>query len=145
VALPEPVPGLVVRYSYLWRSERLQGREEGVKDRPCAIILVVTDDNGEQVVTVLPITHSLPDRRDAAIEIPLQTKQRLGLDAERSWIMLTEANRFLWPGPDLRPATPGDMASVAYGLLPKGLYEQVRLGLIAAIKARQSHVVARTE
>ena len=145
MALPEPVPGLVIRYSYLWRSEHLQGREEGVKDRPCAIVLVVTDDDGDRVVTVLPITHSLPDRRHGAIEIPLATKQRLGLDAERSWIMLTEANRFLWPGPDLRPATPGDLASVAYGLLPKGLYEQVRRGLIAGIKARQSHVVARTE
>jgi hypothetical protein len=145
VALPEPVPGLVIRYSYLWRSEHLQGREEGVKDRPCAIILVVTDDKGDQVVTVLPITHSPPDRRNAAIEIPLATKQRLGLDAERSWIVLTEANRFLWPGPDLRPATPGDLASVAYGLLPKGLYEQVRRELVASIKARQSHVVRRTE
>jgi hypothetical protein len=145
VALPEPVPGLVIRYSYLWRSEHLQGREEGVKDRPCAIILIVTDDKGDQVVTVLPITHSPPDRRNAAIEIPLATKQRLGLDAERSWIVLTEANRFLWPGPDLRPATPGDLASVAYGLLPKGLYEQVRRELVASIKARQSHVVRRTE
>jgi hypothetical protein len=145
VALPEPVPGLVIRYSYLWRSEHLQGREEGVKDRPCAIILVVTDDKGDQVVTVLPITHSPPDRRAAAIEIPLATKQRLGLDAERSWIVLTEANRFLWPGPDLRPATPGDLASVAYGLLPKGLYEQARRELVASIKARQSHVVRRTE
>jgi hypothetical protein len=145
VALPKPVPGLVIRYSYLWRSEHLQGREEGVKDRPCAIVLVVTDDNGDPVVTVLPVTHSPPDGRDAAIEIPLLTKQRLGLDAEQSWIMLTEANRFLWPGPDLRPSLPGDLASVAYGLLPKGLYEQVRRGLIAAIKAERSHVVKRTE
>jgi hypothetical protein len=145
VTLPEPVPGLVIRYSYLWRSEHLQGREEGVKDRPCAIILAVTDDEGHRVVTVLPITHSPPDRRVASIEIPFATKQRLGLDAERSWIVLTEANRFLWPGPDLRPTTAGDFASVAYGLLPKGLYERVRRELIAAIKARQSHVVTRTE
>ncbi len=145
MALPEPLPGLVIRYSYLWRSEHLQGREEGVKDRPCAIILVVTDDEGERIVTVLPVTHSPPDRRDAAIEIPLGTKQRLGLDTDRSWIVLTEANRFLWPGPDLRPTIPGDLASVAYGLLPKGLYEQVRRALVAAIKAKRSHVVKRTE
>jgi hypothetical protein len=145
VALPEPAPGLVIRYSYLWRSEHLQGHEEGVKDRPCAIILAVTNDSGDQVVTVLPITHSTPAEGDAAIEIPTLTKKRLGLDEERSWIMLTEANRFVWPGPDLRPATPGDLASAAYGLLPKLLYEQVRRQFVVAIKARQSHVVARTE
>ena len=36
--MPLPVPGLVIRYSYLWHSEHLAGREEGTKDRPCAII-----------------------------------------------------------------------------------------------------------
>ena len=43
------------------------------------------------------------------------------------------------------PSSIGDLASVAYGLLPKGLYEQVRRELVASIKARQSHVVRRTE
>jgi hypothetical protein len=28
----------------------------------------------------------------------------LGLDEPRSWVVLTEANRFPWPDPDLRPA-----------------------------------------
>jgi hypothetical protein len=116
-----------------------------VKDRPCAVILVVANDKDDQIVTVLPITHSPPDRRDLAVEIPLRTKQRLGLDTERSWIVLTEANRFRWPGPDLRPATPGDLASVAYGLLPKTVYEQVRRKLVAAVKARRSRVVPRSE
>ena len=48
--------------------------------------------------------HAPPDREGDAIEIPLETKKRLGLDSERSWIMITEANEFVWPGPDLRPA-----------------------------------------
>jgi hypothetical protein len=38
-----------------------------------------------------------------AIENPPATKRRLGLDDERSWIVLTESNRFVWPGPDVRP------------------------------------------
>jgi len=38
-----------------------------------------------------------------AVEISHETKRRLGLDDDRSWIVLTEANRFAWPGPDLRP------------------------------------------
>jgi hypothetical protein len=39
VRLPEPEPGLVIRYSNLWLREHREGREEGTKDRPCAIVL----------------------------------------------------------------------------------------------------------
>ena len=43
MSLPEPERGLVIRYSYLWKSEHDEGRDEGIKDRPCAIVLNVTD------------------------------------------------------------------------------------------------------
>jgi hypothetical protein len=39
VAFPTPHPGLVISYAYLWAEESDQGREEGVKDRPCAIVV----------------------------------------------------------------------------------------------------------
>jgi hypothetical protein len=68
-----------------------------------------------------------------------------GLDDERSWVALTEANHFLWPGPDLRPARPGDAASVGYGQLPYALFEEIRTKFIAAIKARRTGVVPRSE
>jgi hypothetical protein len=56
---PVPQAGLVIRYSYLWESEARQGREEGVKDRPCAVILVLLRESEEHpVVRVLPITHT---------------------------------------------------------------------------------------
>lgn len=57
--LPAPVPGLVIRYGYLWHSEHQAGSEEG-KDRPCAIVAALrpADDPGEIRVLVLPITHS---------------------------------------------------------------------------------------
>jgi hypothetical protein len=29
-------------------------------------------------------------------------KRHLGLDDEPSWIITTEVNRFVWPGPDIR-------------------------------------------
>jgi hypothetical protein len=61
VPLPVPEPGLVVSYSYLWHSEDEQDQEEGLKDRPCAIILVAEDAAGETLVTVVPITHSAPE------------------------------------------------------------------------------------
>ena len=136
MSLPKPTPGLVVRYSYLWREEHLKGQEEGVKDRPCAIIMVVTnEENDDQTVTVLPITHTPPQQADDAIEIPAATKRRLGLDDERSWVVLTEANRFIWPGADLRPARPDDLNSVAFGLLPEGLFNQIRDSFIAKVRA----------
>lgn len=140
--LPEPVPGLVIRYSYLWRDEFFQGREEGQKDRPCAIILATEYADGETLVTVLPITHTPPAMPGSAIEIPPDTKRRLNLDDESSWIVLTEANRFRWPGPDLRPPPSGDFA---YGLLPYSLYEKVRGSFIALLKAHRGKVTARSE
>jgi hypothetical protein len=145
VPFPEPVPGLVIRYSYLWAEEYGSGREEGLKDRPCAIILVGAENDGERVVTVLPVTHAPPSDLQLAVEIPQATKRRLGLDEERSWVALTEANRFVWPGPDLRPARRGDAASVAYGQLPYALFETIRRKFIAAVRARRAGVVSRSE
>jgi hypothetical protein len=145
VALPEPVPGLVIRYSYLWAEEHRRGQEEGVKDRPCAIVLMTADAQGEQWVTVLPVTHTPPANREFSVEIPAATKRRLGLDDERFWVVLSEANRFLWPGPDLRPARQGDARSVAYGQLPYALFEEIRKKFISAVRARRAAVVPRSE
>jgi len=145
VSFPKPVPGLVIRYAYLWRFEQQRGQEEGLKDRPCAVILVTTDDEGDQVVTVLPITHTPPLIPMLAVELPHATKRRLGLDDERSWIVLTEANRFVWPGPDVRLSQPGNPESLAYGLLPRALFQEVKDKLTAAISARLMRIVPRTE
>jgi hypothetical protein len=79
------------------------------------------------------------------VEIPFETKRRLGRDSERSWIVLTDANRFIWPGPDLRPSAPGDASSIAYGLLPRGLFHELREKFTRAIEKRLAGVVRRTE
>jgi hypothetical protein len=144
VAFPTPEPGLVIRYAFLWREAAARGQEEGDKDRPCAIVLTTKDDQGDTVVVVLPITHTPPRNPDLAVEIPAATKRRLGLDDDRSWIALTDANRFIWPGPDLRPRSPGDAASVAYGLLPAALFREVRDKLARAVEARLARAVTRT-
>ena len=119
-------PGFVIRYSYLWAREARAGREEGVKDRPCAIMLVLLRDGAAPLVRVLLVTHAAPREPANPLEIPPPVKRRLGLDGERSWIMLTEANDFLWPDPDLRPAVNGDLESVAYGFLPPGFFRVLR-------------------
>jgi hypothetical protein len=145
VALPTPVPGLVIRYSYLWLAEHRRGQEEGVKDRPCAVVLTTTTEEGRLSVVVVPTTHAPPDDPRLAVEIPAAVKRRLGLDDERSWVMLTEANRFIWPGPDLRPVRRGDLSSIAYGPLPYRLFEEIRQGFIQALKERRAGWLPRTE
>ena len=64
MALPDPHPGLVISYSYLWAREHGQGREEGVKSRPCAIVLARQIVEGRSLLTVLAITHSPPIASD---------------------------------------------------------------------------------
>lgn len=96
------------------------------------------------LVRVLPVTHSPPEEPDGALELPQVTKQRLGLDSERSWIVLDEANDFIWPGPDLRPAVNGDPASAAYGVLPRGLINVLRTKLLARHHGKRGKIVLRT-
>ncbi len=144
MSLPHPVPGLVIRYAYLWQSEFSKGQEEGLKDRPCAVILVTTDDDGEKLVTALPVTHTPPYDPQAAVEISHATEMRFGLDDDRSWIILTEANRFTWPGPDLRILN-NDSGSIAYGLLPRALFDQVTAKFLSLLKKRNPDLVRRTD
>ena len=75
----------------------------GQKDRPCAIVAALRlDENGDTRGLVLPITHTPPDHPALAVEIPFKVKNRLQLDDARSWVVLSEWNESVWPGPDLR-------------------------------------------
>lgn len=73
---------------------------------------------------VVPITHSAPRDLNVAIEIPLAVKTHLGLDSERSWVILDELNEFAWPGFDLRPIK-GDDGRIDYGFLPPKLFQRL--------------------
>ena len=141
---PLPQPGLVIRYAYLWDREARSGREESAKDRPCAIILVVLREGVSPAVRVLPVTHTSPDDPADALEIPPLVKRRLGLDGERSWVMLTEANDFIWPGPDLRPAVSGALSTAAHGFLPPGFLRVLRERVVARAVMKRMQAVKRT-
>jgi hypothetical protein len=120
---PEPRPGLVLSYAYLWHREHRAGQEEGRKDRPCVIVVAVRDtQEGPLIARVVPITHNIPDNVDAAIELPLAVKRHLGLDDARSWIILDEINEFAWPGFDLRPVQ-RTYDRYDFGSLPPRLFE----------------------
>ena len=103
-----PTLGRVVHLACLWLREQRDGRLEAAKDRPCAVVPVDAETiPGETVVNVLPITHNPPTRPGDAVELLPETKRRLGLDDERSWIVVTESNEFRFPGYDLRPTPDG--------------------------------------
>jgi hypothetical protein len=80
------------------------------------------------LILVAPVTHSPPEKPADAVEIPRNVKKQLGLDEARSWIVVTEVNRFIWPGPDLRPVP--QTGTPFYDALPDWLFERVRTGLL---------------
>jgi hypothetical protein len=110
------------------------------------VILVLLREGAEHpIVRVLAITRSAPADPADALEIPAPTKERLGLDSKRSWVMLTEANDFIWPGPDLRPIPGGDASTVAYGFLPPGFMRVLRERLERRQRERRLRATTRSE
>ena len=85
--------------------------------------------DGATVVTVLPVTHRPPDDPVAAVEIPQAVKQRLGLDHERSWVIVNEGNKFVWPGFDLRRVP--ETGRFDYGFVPPRFFNEVPGGFRA--------------
>ena len=144
MSLPKLEPGLVIRYSYLWLREHRAGREDGTKDRPCAIILAARNHESETQVLVVPVTHSPPENSAAALELPPAIKKQLGLDKERSWVILSESNLFDWPGPDLRRIGDRDDSTVAYGFLPPRFFDELNRRFVALETAARSRRIKRS-
>jgi len=130
-----PKIGWVIRYVYDWSGVEIGKSVRAEKERPAVIVLAVSRKESAILVRVAPITHRPPDDMSRAVEILASTKIRLGLDGERSWIVLDHANEFLWPGPDLRPIPGREPPSIYYGPLPPGLFDQVRAKLLALLRA----------
>ena len=143
MSLPKPVPGLVLRYSYLWANDAATGADTG-KDRPVAIVMTVSDD-AETRVVVLPITHAAPMPGSEALEIPADVCRRAGLDELRCWIVLSEYNEFVWPGYDLALIPGRTPPSMAYGFLTPGFFNSVRQALITTLKAKRAVKVLRAD
>ena len=138
--LPDPVPGLVIRYGFLWSHEADAGAEEAAKDRPCAIVVSVRRTAGsDPKVLVVPITHRPPADPADSLPIPASVARSLGLDGAPHWLRVDELNSFTWPGFDLRPI-PGQGRRVAYGMLPRDLFEDLRRLLLDRRAFRRTQV-----
>lgn len=136
----KPEIGLVIRHAYLWWSEARKGREEGVKDRPCVIVHTRQNEHREIEVYISPVTHAPPAVTERAMAIPRATKTRLRLDDQASWIITTEVNRFIWPGPDIR-SVPGGRP--AYGSLPAAMTRDLVKQIKHHARGRSLLVVGR--
>jgi hypothetical protein len=107
------------------------------------VVIAALDQPDGTRLFVAPVTHTPPERAVDGVEIPANVKKQLGLDRERSWIIVTELNRFIWPGPDVRPAP--DNESPFYDALPDWLFEQVRQGMLRLAESGRLKVTRRTE
>ena len=124
MALPEPKPGLVVRYDYLWTREVAAGHDQG-KDRPACLVAAVDSFARSRFVVILPITHMAPTGETVGIEIPPRVRQALGLDDAPSWVIVSEHNVIEWPNAGLAPI-PGRPGVFGYGFIPPRLFARIK-------------------
>ncbi|HSZ75688.1 MAG TPA: hypothetical protein VK779_12775 [Rhizomicrobium sp.] len=106
--------------------------------------MAIIKSDGKREILVVPITHTPPSDPLDGIEIPSAVKAHLGLDFERSWIVITETNAFIWPGPDLRPVPNSDVSTIAYGVLPPRFFAHVRDRFFDRIQ-KTKRIVKRTD
>jgi hypothetical protein len=136
-----PRPADVISYAYLWAREAARGQAEGLKDRPSVVVVARIARADRHEIVVAPITHSPPEKPGDAIELPANVKRVLGLDQERSWMVTTELNRFLWPGPDIRVASGRD--TPLYDALPEVLFDKLRAALAQHVATGRMKVTKR--
>jgi len=122
--LPEPKPGLVIRYDYLWARESRAGSSYG-KERPACLVATSAPSIQPGFVVLLPITHSPPDANTIAIEIPRPVRQMLGLDDAPSGAIVSEYNVDSWPSAGLAPL-PGKPDVFSYCFVPPSLFASIK-------------------
>ncbi len=139
--LPEPRPGLVIRYDYLWSREAVAGHDQG-KERPACLVAATESAASPRFVVILPITHTQPDKDAAGVEIPPKVRKVLGLDDAPSWVIVSEHNVDEWPNGGLVPL-PGRPDVFSYGFIPPGLFAQVKARFLELHEKGRSRSVRR--
>jgi hypothetical protein len=124
MALPEPKPGLVIRYDYLWTREAAAGKQQS-KDRPACLVAASDSTVAPRFVVILPITHSAPTGDTVGMEIPPKVAQALGLDEARNWVVVSDHNVDEWPNAGIAPL-PGRPDIFSYGFIPPRLFAQIK-------------------
>jgi len=141
VSFPEPKPGLVVRYDYLWAREAERGQDQG-KDRPTCLVAASDSAARPRYVVLLPITHTPPLGDTIGVEIPAKVRQAIGLDDEPSWVIVSEHNIDELPNGGLSPV-PGKTGVFAYGFIPPGLFARIKAEFLELARRKKSGAVRR--
>lgn len=141
MAIPEPKPGLVLRYDYLWTHEAAAGQDQG-KDRPTCLVAATDALARPRYVVLMPITHAPPSGDTVGIEIPLRVKQAIGLDDVPSWVIVSEHNIDEWPNGRLSPV-PVRRGEFSYGFVPPGLFAQIKDRFLELARTKKSGAVRR--
>lgn len=141
--IPDPVPGLIFRYGYLWLEEFEKKRIDPSKDRPACILMRVVGKASPGLrttgasaiapgdVIIFPITTRRPPRNAVAVELSVDDKRLCRLDPEvPSWLVVSEFNADSWPNADIS-LVPGTN-QFAYGFAPPGLMHRIRRSLAGA-------------
>ena len=136
MALPEPKPGLVIRYDYLWTHEAAAGRDQG-KDRAACLVAASDSTVRPRFVVILPITHTPPDDATVGVEIPASVRQALALDDAPSWVVVSEYNVDEWPNSGVAPLP------VSYGFIPPRLFARVKAKFLESSGQGQRRGVRR--
>jgi hypothetical protein len=141
LAFPDPKPGLVVRYDYLWSREAAAGRDQG-KDRPACLVAANDSLTKPRYVVLLPITHSPPDAGAIGIEIPAKVRQAIGLDDAPSWVIVSEHNIDEWPNGGIS-SVPGRPEAFSYGFIPPGLFARIKARFLELARQNKRGAVRR--
>jgi hypothetical protein len=134
--VPEPEPGLIVRYDYLWLREAAAGHDQG-KDRPACLVAASDSTTRPRFVVILPITHLPPAGDTIGIEIPPKVRRAIGLDDEPCWVIVSAHNVDEWPNAGLEPI-PGRPGIFAYGFVPPCLFAQIKRKFLELARQRRS-------
>lgn len=140
--LPEPEPGLVVRFGYRWADDRAQ-----VKDRPVCVVLVseVPDLSGGaqhsnllKRILYVPISTKPPRSDQVGLEIPRSVAANLRLRDTQNWVVLSECNVQFWPNDLARvPHIGGEWV---HGYVPPRFFDKIRDAFVAELTRRKVQV-----
>ena len=80
-----PAAGQVFDYHFLWKWQAERGETEGRKKRPSCVVVVVTNQAGQHVMFIAPITSKSPAPGRTALESPrLRRGERVSRPTYRS-------------------------------------------------------------
>jgi hypothetical protein len=120
------------------------GHDEGSKERPVVVVLAIEHRDDLIEVLVAPFTTKPPRQDDDHVLVPGAVSHHLGLGDQKSWIVVSEVNRFRWPGPDLRPVRTGSERTPYYGKIPGQLLRIIRERLASHVERSRLRMTDRS-